>query len=155
MTTAGKLTWQNGLTALNAPFFDLSDALFVNYTWTPDKLPATTAAAGARAASVYMGVDVFGRGSYGGGGFGSKLALAAAVEAGLSAALFAPGWVRENLDKAKFHELQDQWWQQVIDEDHRPDIEADDDGSCTGFQPAWCQLPHLCYVFRFWCFSSP
>jgi len=60
-----------------------------------------------------MGVDVFGRGSCGGGGFGVKLALSAAAEAGLSAALFAPGWVRENLDKARFHELQDCWWQQV------------------------------------------
>jgi mannosyl-glycoprotein endo-beta-N-acetylglucosaminidase len=60
-----------------------------------------------------MGVDVFGRGSYGGGGFGVHLALSAAREMGLSAALFAPGWVQENLEKARFHELQDKWWLQV------------------------------------------
>lgn len=90
-----------------------ADALFVNYTWTPPQLPATTAAAGGRGSSVYMGVDVFGRGSYGGGGFGVKVALEAAAAAGLSAALFAPGWVHENLDNARFHELQDKWWGQV------------------------------------------
>jgi hypothetical protein len=91
----------------------LADALFVNYTWTPPQLPTTTLAAGARSSSVFMGVDVFGRGSYGGGGFGVGLALEAAAAAGLSAALFAPGWVHENLDKAHFHELQDKWWGQV------------------------------------------
>lgn len=31
VTAAGELRWQNGLSALNAPFFDLADALFVNY----------------------------------------------------------------------------------------------------------------------------
>jgi hypothetical protein len=85
----------------------------VNYTWIPPQLPTTTAAAGRRATSVYMGVDVFGRGSYGGGGFGVGQALSAAREAGLSAALFAPGWVHENLEKTRFHELQDKWWGQV------------------------------------------
>lgn len=90
-----------------------ADALFVNYTWTPPQLPTTVAAAGARSSSVYMGVDVFGRGSFGGGGFGVHLALSASREMGLSAALFAPGWVQENLDKARFHELQDKWWLQV------------------------------------------
>jgi mannosyl-glycoprotein endo-beta-N-acetylglucosaminidase len=60
-----------------------------------------------------MGVDVFGRGSYGGGGFGVGVALEAAAAAGLSAALFAPGWVHENLDNSRFHELQDKWWGQV------------------------------------------
>lgn len=32
LTTKGDLEWQNSLTALNAPFFDACDALFVNYT---------------------------------------------------------------------------------------------------------------------------
>eukprot|EP00775_Hariotina_reticulata_P011568 gene11568-11712_t len=69
--------------------------------------------AGARQSEVYMGVDVFGRGSYGGGGHNVGLALRAAAAAGLSAALFAPGWVLENLDRTKFAELQERWWQQV------------------------------------------
>jgi mannosyl-glycoprotein endo-beta-N-acetylglucosaminidase len=71
------------------------------------------AAAGGRQSEVYMGVDVFGRGSYGGGGHNVGVALRAAAAAGLSAALFAPGWVMENLDRTQFAELQERWWQQV------------------------------------------
>lgn len=47
---------------------------------------------------VYMGVDVFGRGSYGGGGDQCHVAVQAAMRCGLSAALFAPGWLYENAD---------------------------------------------------------
>lgn len=114
VTTAGELRWQNKLSPqLNGPFFDLADALFLNYCWTPSTLPETTAAAGGRAADVLVGVDVHGRGCFGGGGHNSSAALAAAKAAGLSAALFAPGWVYENLDKERFAELQEQWWHKV------------------------------------------
>jgi hypothetical protein len=40
VTVKGDLRWQNSLTPLNAPFFDLADALFVNYNWTPARLPS-------------------------------------------------------------------------------------------------------------------
>lgn len=40
VTVEGALRWQNSLTALNAPFFDLADALFVNYNWTPARMPS-------------------------------------------------------------------------------------------------------------------
>lgn len=33
VTTEGKLKWQNTLNALNRPFFDTCDAIFVNYAW--------------------------------------------------------------------------------------------------------------------------
>ena len=33
VTTEGHLKWQNTLNALNRPFFEASDALFVNYAW--------------------------------------------------------------------------------------------------------------------------
>lgn len=40
------------------------------------------------------------------------VALSAAREAGTSAALFAPGWVYEEHDKARFEMLQERfWWQ--------------------------------------------
>jgi len=42
-----------------------------------------------------MGVDCFGRGTFGGGGFNCDLALKVVRRAGVSAALFAPGWVWE------------------------------------------------------------
>jgi mannosyl-glycoprotein endo-beta-N-acetylglucosaminidase len=114
VTTAGELRWQNKLCPTsNGPFFDLADALFLNYCWKPSTLPESVAAAGARALDVLVGVDVHGRGCFGGGGHNAGLALAAAKEAGLSAALFAPGWVYENLDKERFAELQEQWWHKV------------------------------------------
>ena len=47
---------------------------------------------------VYEGVDVYGRGSHGGGGFGSYRAIEHIdpVSLGLSIALFAPGWTWES-----------------------------------------------------------
>lgn len=41
---------------------------------------------------VYMGVDVFGRGTFSGGGFNTAMAVRAASEAAVSSAIFAPGW---------------------------------------------------------------
>ncbi|KAG2497145.1 hypothetical protein HYH03_004736 [Edaphochlamys debaryana] len=110
MTTEGRLAWQDGLTRLNAPFFDAADALFVNYKWTESAPAAVAAAAGSRATEVYMGVDVFGRGSYGGGKDNCPVALAAARASGLSAALFAPGWVYEEFDRATFEPRQEAFW---------------------------------------------
>ena len=33
VTTEGHLKWQNTLNVRNRPFFEVSDALFVNYAW--------------------------------------------------------------------------------------------------------------------------
>lgn len=66
-----------------------------------------------RAPDVFFGCDVFGRGTFGGGGHGAGAALAAAKAAGCSAALFAPGWVLECNERARFEELQEAWWRQV------------------------------------------
>jgi mannosyl-glycoprotein endo-beta-N-acetylglucosaminidase len=41
---------------------------------------------------VWMGVDVYGRGTWGGGGMDSDKAVARAVASGASAALFAAAW---------------------------------------------------------------
>ncbi|PSC72394.1 cytosolic endo-beta-N-acetylglucosaminidase-like [Micractinium conductrix] len=92
VTTEGQLAWQDGLTPLNRPFFDACDALWVNYTWKEGTPARVAAEAGTRAADMYMGVDCFGRGTFGGGGFGCGSALRACLEQGLSAALFATGW---------------------------------------------------------------
>eukprot|EP00887_Chlorella_sp_A99_P005924 scaffold29.g5924.t1 len=92
VTTEGKLEWQNRLTDLNRPFLDACDTLFINYTWK-DWTPAdVAAAAGRRAHDCLMGIDCWGRGTYGGGGMECGVALHASAAAGLSAALFAPAW---------------------------------------------------------------
>ena len=104
VTTEGLLQWQDRLSPLNAPFFDACDGIFVNYTWKPAAAALTAAAAGERRFDVFMGVDVFGRGTLGGGGMRSDVALKAIRRAALSAALFAPGWVLENIDSADPHD---------------------------------------------------
>ena len=129
---------------------------------TPQQLRTTCV---CRCVQVYMGVDVFGRGSYGGGkvrsrrlltaallacgslhdtaqpriwplgpaalhsrqlrGRGSDshsrhrpqdncpAALSAARSRGLSAALFAPGWVWEEFDRQTFEPRQEAFWAAV------------------------------------------
>jgi hypothetical protein len=53
------------------PFFDNCDGIFLNYTWKEDNLKKSVENAGTRHLDVYVGVDVFGRNCYGGGGFNS------------------------------------------------------------------------------------
>ena len=78
LTTQGLLQWQDTLNELNADFFQASDALFVNYTWKAGTPAQAAAAAGTRHPDVYMGIDVFGRSTFGGGGFSCDVAAAAA-----------------------------------------------------------------------------
>jgi len=99
VTSDGRLGWQNGLSAANGRFFDgAPGGLLTNYHWgacMPVAAAVAAAAVGRPPADVYMGVDVHGRGSYGGGGFATPVALAAAAAAGTSAAVFAPAWAVE------------------------------------------------------------
>lgn len=55
-------------------FFDAADAIFLNYTWTEENLKGSVQVANSvdRVGDVYVGVDVFGRGCYGGGGFSTN-----------------------------------------------------------------------------------
>lgn len=82
VTTEGILQWQDTLNHLNMPFFEAADAIFINYTWKEGTPCQAAAVAGARKRDVYMGVDVFGRNTYGGGGMSCNVALTAARSAG-------------------------------------------------------------------------
>ncbi len=92
----------------------MCDGIFLNYWWDPQALARSRAAAGARARAVYAGIDVFGRGTYGGGGLQCASALDAICDAGLSAAVFAPGWVFEDaqFDKRDFDASSVRFWGQ-------------------------------------------
>src|SRR4051794_39538529 len=73
LTIYNRVAYSNGLSPLNAPFFDVSSALFTNYRWSPLNQLIMTAALGKsmhRSHEVYMGIDAFGRGTFGGGGWG-------------------------------------------------------------------------------------
>ena len=96
VTTEGKLDWQNALTKLNRPFFDACDGIWINYTWKEGDPGRIRDVAGERANDVYLGVDCFGRGTYGGGQMNTYLGLAAARNAGLNVALFGCCWPYEH-----------------------------------------------------------
>ncbi|KAG6873607.1 hypothetical protein C0995_013980 [Termitomyces sp. Mi166 len=127
----GQLKWQDRLNSYNLPFFLSSTTIFTNYTWPPS-YPNTTAeyflslnlvSAGNSPDSpprmskkslndIFMGVDVWGRGSHGGGGFGSYKAIThiAPDSLGLSVALFGQGWTWESeQDKPGFN--WEKWWE--------------------------------------------
>lgn len=95
VTTEGLLDWQNMLTVLNKPFFDVCDGIWLNYCWKEHEIMKLKSLAGNRAHDVYVGVDAFGRGCLGGGGMNSDIALAAIKRAGTSVALFACAWAFE------------------------------------------------------------
>ncbi|KAK6122015.1 hypothetical protein DH2020_044244 [Rehmannia glutinosa] len=62
--------------------------------------------AGDRKYDVYMGIDVFGRGTYGGGEWMTNVALDVIKKYDVSAAIFAPGWVYETKQPPNFQTAQ-------------------------------------------------
>lgn len=110
----GSLTWQNELNHRNKPFFDCCDGIFLNYNWDAAKLLKSKVMAGDRKYDVYVGIDVFGRGCIGGGGFNSKVALKLILEADLSVAIFAPGWCHEVLGQENFKENEYKFWSELV-----------------------------------------
>lgn len=99
VTCKGELRWQSALNAENRVFFDCCDGIFTDYKWkaeTPAQCLEESQQKGMqRNFDVFAGIDVWGRGTYGGGGFECAKALRLIREAQLSAALFAPGWTFE------------------------------------------------------------
>ncbi|KAF2319176.1 hypothetical protein GH714_013759 [Hevea brasiliensis] len=110
ITIDGKLKWQDQLSQKNKPFFDLCDGIFVNYTWKRNYPELSAAVAGARKFDVYMGIDVFGRNTYGGGQWNTNVALEVLKNDNMSAAIFAPGWLYETKEAPDFRTAQNRWW---------------------------------------------
>ncbi|CAH2291672.1 cytosolic endo-beta-N-acetylglucosaminidase isoform X1 [Pelobates cultripes] len=105
---SGELKWQNELNDNNRQFFDACDGIFTNYNWREGNLQAM--ADEPRRMDVYIGVDVFARSEVVGGKFDTFKSLQMIRTYGLSAALFAPGWVMECLEKEEFLQNQHKFW---------------------------------------------
>lgn len=99
---------------LNRMFFDSCDGIFVNYTWKEENLQHSVRAAGQRLHDVFIGIDVFGRNCYGGGGFGTGSALSVVRKHELSAALFAPGWVHERHSADDYPAVDRRFWASLL-----------------------------------------
>ncbi|KAH0904914.1 LOW QUALITY PROTEIN: hypothetical protein HID58_044417 [Brassica napus] len=116
VTVSGDLKWQDHLNEKNKPFFDLCDGIFMNYTWKvpfwfSESYPNLSAeVAGDRKYDVYMGIDVFGRGSFGGGQWTVDTSLDLLKRNNVSAAIFAPGWVYETAQPPNFHTAQNKYY---------------------------------------------
>ena len=102
----GGIAYQNGLTPANQIFFDACDGLFTNYWWSSGVLARSAQLAGERRFDVYAGIDCFARGPnpsfampYKAGGCATGVQMVA--DAGLSLAVFAPGWSLECGEAAK------------------------------------------------------
>ncbi|MCL7043403.1 hypothetical protein MKW94_019701 [Papaver nudicaule] len=110
VTIDGDLLWQDQLNEKNKPFFDLCDGIFVNYTWQEDYPKLSAKVAGERKYDVYMGIDVFGRNTFGGGQWTTYIALDVLKKDDVSAAIFAPGWAYENKEPPNFQTAENLWW---------------------------------------------
>ncbi|XP_069511317.1 cytosolic endo-beta-N-acetylglucosaminidase [Ambystoma mexicanum] len=114
----GELKWQNELNERNRIFFQSCDGIFTNYNWKEENLEYMLSEAGDRLADVYVGVDVFARGEVVGGRYETNKALQLIRKYGMSAAIFAPGWVYECLGKENFLENENKFWSLL--EEHLP-----------------------------------
>ncbi|XP_048446369.1 cytosolic endo-beta-N-acetylglucosaminidase 1 isoform X2 [Pyrus x bretschneideri] len=113
VTADGELYYQNQLNEKNKPFFDICDGIFVNYIWEENYPRLSAAVAGNRKYDVYMGIDVFGRGTFGGGQWNTSVALDVLKKDDVSTAIFAPGWIYETKQPPNFQIAQNHWWSLV------------------------------------------
>ncbi|GAN08703.1 cytosolic endo-beta-N-acetylglucosaminidase isoform X1 [Mucor ambiguus] len=113
MTTTGEIDWQNQLTTKNELFFENSDGIFLNYWWKkeyPELARRLAERHGKTGIDVYFGTDVWGRHTYGGGGFRSYKGVKAASSAQTSSALFGMAWTYEHFDKSEFEKMDRLFW---------------------------------------------
>ncbi|XP_024222580.2 cytosolic endo-beta-N-acetylglucosaminidase isoform X1 [Bombus impatiens] len=117
VTNEGKLNWQNELNSKNIDFFLNCDGIYLNYNWTKSKLENSVALAknhNRDIHDIYVGLDIWGRGCPGGGGFNSTYALQKIRHEGLSVAIFGPGWTHEFFGFQTFQEIEDLFWAQLF-----------------------------------------
>lgn len=105
VTHSGNVRWQSCLNHENSEFFMRSDLFFTDYHWREGMPLQSASLAGDRNWDVLTGVDVYGRGTFGGGQYNTRAAIEAMAPT--SVAIFAPGWTYEN--KSNYN--RDQFWE--------------------------------------------
>ena len=93
LVSTGKVRWQSVLNQENLQFMQACDGFFTDYHWKKGMPAQSAALAGHHQWKVYTGTDVYGRGTYGGGEYSTRVGVENCQET--SAALFAPGWTWE------------------------------------------------------------
>ncbi|CAO3569572.1 unnamed protein product [Mortierella alpina] len=110
ISSTGEVKWQDKLSVENYRFFEQSDGIFTNYTWKEKAVGESVALAGPRHRDVYTGIDIWGRNTFGGGGYTTYKALEVIQREKTSCALFAPAWTYEFLGKEKFMTYDRLFW---------------------------------------------
>ncbi|KAI8087826.1 endo-b-N-acetylglucosaminidase [Gilbertella persicaria] len=113
MIYTGDIYYQNQLTHRNMLFFKEADGIFINYWWRkeyPEMTRRMAERCGKSGFDVYFGTDVWGRGTFGGGGFNSHKAIKTATYANTSSALFGMAWTYEYFNKADFEKMDRLFW---------------------------------------------
>eukprot|EP01132_Coremiostelium_polycephalum_P006147 gene6147-7657_t len=110
---SGELVWQNELNEKNNMFFQSCDGIFLNYKWNPTMLKNSLAIAKERNHDVFVGTDVWGRGTFGDGKLNTPIGIKESINSNLSTALFAPAWTHED-SKSSFRSIHSTdlslWW---------------------------------------------
>ncbi|XP_055713116.1 cytosolic endo-beta-N-acetylglucosaminidase isoform X2 [Phlebotomus papatasi] len=93
----GTVLWQNEINFKNSSFFEVCDAILLNYNWNEKNLDDTEGFLSlkypGRKKNVFVGIDVFGRGQV--AQFKTHETLEKIAKRGLSIGLFAIGWTFE------------------------------------------------------------
>ncbi|KAF9958399.1 hypothetical protein BGZ70_009198 [Mortierella alpina] len=110
ISSTGEVKWQDKLSVENYRFFEQSDGIFTNYTWKEKAVGESVVLAGPRKRDVYTGIDIWGRNTFGGGGYTTYKALEVIQREKTSCALFAPAWTYEFLGKEKFMTYDRLFW---------------------------------------------
>ncbi|ODV62337.1 glycoside hydrolase family 85 protein [Ascoidea rubescens DSM 1968] len=108
-----KVKYENGLSVDNYELFKNSDFFFTNYWWNEDNLKKNIAIAGLYGInnSLYVGIDVWGRGSQlSDGGYDTPKAINYCTAYESNVALFAPAWVYEYLGHENFIQNDRKFW---------------------------------------------
>ena len=116
VSNSGRVEYQNALTEKNKTFFASCAGIFTNYWWNPLSLQLSAFVAdslGRSRGDIFVGIDVFGRNTFGGGGMTSNTAVKEIAAAKQSVALFAPGWTMESGDSAGFIARDTQFWRLI------------------------------------------
>ncbi|MFF4445863.1 endo-beta-N-acetylglucosaminidase [Streptomyces sp. NPDC001502] len=143
MNSTGRVGWQGALNALNQEFFEdragkVSDAMFVDFRWTPDTLAASGALAGRLGRSrheLWAAVDTESR------GWDSVVDWDAIVPRGrdhvVSYGFYRPEWTRNHLtdrSPGAFHRADDRFWTGESLDPARP---APESGSAAASGSRW------------------
>lgn len=105
--------YQNSVTEWNYDQYLTTDLFFTNYWWREEDLKKNLQNIGLQGVKqkLFVGVDVWGRGSkVGNGGFETGIAMNLLRKYSSNIALFAPAWTYENFEKENFVPNDRKFW---------------------------------------------